>query len=86
MREWYVYILRCSDDTLYTGVATDLQRRLHEHNHTTRGARYTRSRRPVELVYSERLDSHSSACKREHEIKRLSRNAKVTLISRRAIG
>ena len=81
MERWYVYILRCSDNSLYTGVATDLERRLHEHNHSPKGARYTRSRRPVELVYSESRESRSSACKREHEIKQMSRNRKVALIS-----
>ena len=52
MKAWHLYVVRCSDGTLYTGVTTDLDRRLHEHNVTKRGAKYTRTRRPVELVWS----------------------------------
>lgn len=78
--DWYVYILRCSDDTLYTGVSTDCVRRLHEHNHTLRGAKYTRSRRPVTLVYTEGLESRASAQRREAQIKRMSRQQKAQLI------
>jgi len=78
---WFVYILQCSDDSLYTGVATDLERRLHEHNHSPLGARYTRARRPVEMIYSEQVESRSEACKREHEIKQLNRGQKLNLIN-----
>ena len=82
MSAWYVYILRCADDSLYTGVATDLERRLREHNHDdTLGARYTRARRPVTLVYSEPAASRSAACKREAAIKRLPRAAKLRLLA-----
>ncbi len=73
---WHVYLLRCSDGSLYTGVTTDLQRRLHEHNHSPRGARYTRSRRPVELVYHEHANDRSSAQRREYQLRRLSSQAK----------
>ena len=81
MSGWHVYILRCADGSLYTGVATDLERRLHEHNHNDAlGARYTRARRPVVLVYSEPAESRSAACKREAVIKRLPRAAKLRLL------
>ncbi len=79
---WKVYILRCSDDTLYTWVTTDLKRRLREHNwELSWGAKYTRVRQPVELMYSEELDDRSTACKRESEIKKLSRKQKIDLIT-----
>lgn len=68
---WFVYILRCADGTLYTGITTDLARRVEEHNTGKAGARYTRSRRPVVLVYSEVVENRSEASKREHAIKKL---------------
>ncbi|MBC8208488.1 MAG: GIY-YIG nuclease family protein [Desulfobulbaceae bacterium] len=77
---WHVYILLCRDQTLYTGITTDLRRRLHEHNHTGRAARYTRCRRPVELVYSEAAASRSAALKREYQIRRLSAIRRKQLI------
>ena len=83
---WQVYLVRCADGTLYTGVTTDLMRRVAEHNGTNgtngakRGARYTRSRRPVVLVYGEPAASRSAACKREAAIKRLTRREKLALI------
>lgn len=78
---WYVYILRCADDSLYTGIATDLARRLHEHNHDdSLGAKYTRSRRPVHLVYSEAWPDRGQATRREIAIKALSRRRKLALI------
>lgn len=77
--DWYVYLLQCSDNTLYTGVTCDLQRRLHEHNHTSRGARYTRSRRPVTLVYHEQVSDRSSAQQREASIRRMDAAAKRRL-------
>ncbi|MEE9320801.1 MAG: GIY-YIG nuclease family protein [Granulosicoccus sp.] len=78
---WHVYILRCADGSLYTGITTDLTRRLHEHNTTTRGARFTRGRRPVELIYSASLPSRSMASQRESGIKQLTRAAKERLIA-----
>ena len=72
--QYFVYILRCSDDTLYTGITTELQRRVDEHNHSDKGAKYTKIRRPVTLVYSEVYEDRSSASKREYAIKKLSRN------------
>ena len=77
---WYVYIVRCSDNTLYTGISTDPAARLAEHNSGQNGAKYTRTRRPVTLVYTEQAQSRSAALKREIAIKRLSRQAKLALI------
>ncbi|MDD3592061.1 GIY-YIG nuclease family protein [Sulfurovum sp.] len=77
---YFIYILECADDTLYTGIATDLNRRLTEHNSSEKGAKYTRSRRPVRLVYSETFPDRSSASRREYEIKKLSRAKKLQLI------
>lgn len=76
----YIYILKCVDDTLYTGYATDLYRRLEEHNNSTKGAKYTRSRRPCELVYIEEFETRSDATKREAAIKKLSKKEKLDLI------
>lgn len=75
----FVYLVRCSDDTLYTGYTTDLDRRVEEHNEGT-GAKYTRGRTPVELVYAETLESRSEALQREHALKQLSRSEKESLI------
>ena len=76
----YCYILECSDGTLYTGWTTDLERRVKVHN-AGRGSKYTRLRRPVRLVYSERLPDRSGAQKRELAIKRLPRAKKMALIT-----
>ena len=78
---WFVYILRCHDNCLYTGVTTDCERRLHEHNHTPRGAKFTRARRPVNLAYHEKAASRSEAQRREAQIKRLSATQKEALIA-----
>jgi len=79
---WFVYIVRCADGTLYTGITTDLARRLHEHNHDDgRAARYTRSRRPVVLVAWEAAADRAAAARREAAIKRLRRAAKGRLVS-----
>ena len=67
---YYVYIVRCSDNSLYTGITTDINRRIHEHNETKKGAKYTKSRRPVSLVYSALIGDRSSAQKEEYRIKR----------------
>ena len=81
MIEWYVYIVKCSDGSLYTGIATDVERRIEEHNQNDQlGARYTRGRRPVELVYQESVASRSEAARREAEIKRLRRIDKERLV------
>ena len=76
---WYLYILRCKDDTLYTGITTDVEKRLEAHR-TGKGAKYTRGRGPLELVYREECGSHSDALKREWEVKGLSRQEKLRLI------
>ncbi len=77
---WHVYIVRCADNTLYTGVAVDVAARVAQHCAGT-GAKYTRARAPVTLVWSARARSRSTACKREYAIKQLSREAKERLIS-----
>ncbi len=77
---WYVYVLKCSDETLYTGITTDLQRRIEEHNSSPKGAKYTRIRRPVEMIYFEQCKDKSGATIRELEIKKLSRAKKLELI------
>jgi len=77
---WWVYIIKCSDDTFYTGITTELQRRVYEHNNTNKGAKYTRHRRPVTLVHSEPYLDRSEASKREYHIKKLSRDNKIRLI------
>ena len=78
--EWYVYIVRCRDDTLYAGITTNLEERITQHNSAKGGAKYTRPRRPVKLVYSERVESRSMAVKREYAIKRMPKAKKVELI------
>lgn len=81
MSDWIVYILRCQDDSLYTGITIDIERRLAEHNGDNRlGSRYTRARRPVTLVYQEIVASRSLAARREAEIKQLSKADKELLI------
>jgi len=80
-REWQVYIVSCRDGSLYTGITTDLVRRLAEHNTGDNGARYTRSRRPVVLVFSEAADSRSAAARREWQIKRMTAAQKMALLT-----
>lgn len=81
---WSVYILRCADDTLYTGVTTDVERRLREHNaHSGPGAKYTRARQPVTLFYTEACPDRSTAQTREAAIKKLSRTEKEALATTR---
>jgi tRNA pseudouridine32 synthase/23S rRNA pseudouridine746 synthase len=79
---WTVYILCCADKTFYTGITTEPERRLKEHNESDKGAKYTQCRRPVEMVYQEAVESRSQAGKRECAIKKLSRNEKLHLIER----
>ncbi len=76
----HVYVLRCADDTLYTGYTTDVERRVREHD-AGEGAKYTRGRTPVDLVHVESYDSRSAAMRREHAIKQLDRAEKESLIS-----
>lgn len=77
---WYVYILKCADGTLYTGVTTDIIRRIEEHNDSPKGAKYTRVRRPVLLVHQESFMTRSEACVREAAIKKLTREEKLALM------
>lgn len=79
---WYVYILRCADGTLYTGVTTDVTARVAVHNGEIKGseAKYTKARRPVELVYTEQTTDRSAAQRREWEIKQLTREGKEALM------
>jgi predicted GIY-YIG superfamily endonuclease len=79
MNTWKLYILRCGDGTLYTGITTDVEKRLEAHR-TGKGAKYTRGRSPLELVYREDCGDHSTALKREIEIKKLTREEKEKLI------
>lgn len=78
---YFVYMLKCSDNTLYTGIATDVSRRLGEHNNSEKGAKYTKVRRPVELVYFEESENRSTASKREYEIKKMTREKKLELVN-----
>jgi len=79
--DWLVYIIRCSDSSLYTGVTTDMERRFDEHLSHPRGAKYFNGRKPVEVVYSEKGHTRSSAGQREATIKKLSRDEKLRLIA-----
>ena len=76
---WYLYMLRCRDGSLYTGITTDVEKRLEQHR-SGKGAKYTRGRGPLELVYREECGSHSDALKREWEVKGLSRQEKLRLM------
>lgn len=78
--DWHVYIVCCKDNSFYTGITTDLMRRMEEHNSAKKGAKYTRTRRPVELVYSEKAASRSIATRREDQIKKLPLTSKRQLI------
>lgn len=77
-KQWVLYILECKDGTLYTGITDDLTRRLAQHN-SGKGAKYTRGRTPLKLVYSEKCESHSQALKREIAVKRLARAEKINM-------
>ncbi len=85
--DWKVYVVRCADGTLYTGITREVVRRIEEHNSSdVLGARYTRTRRPVALVYEEAVESRSVASKRERRIKRLTKSQKEQLIAGGAPG
>ncbi len=83
---WLVYIVRCRDRSYYTGITTDLTRRIAEHNSLEGGAKYTRPRRPVTLVYSEAAASRAAAAQREHQIKKMCLAAKIELIVGQSAG
>ena len=77
---YFLYILECSDKTLYTGITTNLERRIKEHNGLKTGAKYTKIRRPVKLLYSKEFENRSQALKEEAKIKKLTRLQKFDLI------
>lgn len=79
---YYIYILKCSDKTLYTGITTDLKRRIIEHNGTKLGAKYTSVRRPVKLVFAKKFKNRSAAAKEEVRVKKLKRFQKLKLIKK----
>lgn len=76
---YFIYILKCSDGTLYTGSTNDLEKRVKVHNEGKTAAKYTRSRRPVKMIYSEKFETKSEALKREWEIKKMEREEKMLL-------
>jgi len=80
MQNYYVYILKCRDETLYTGIAVDVEKRVAAHNTKKTAAAYTKARRPVSLIYSEIVENRSEALKREYAIKQLSREQKLDLM------
>lgn len=81
MSNWQLYILRCGDGSLYTGITNDVPHRLEMHR-SGRGAKYTRGRGPLELVYREECEGYSHALKREHQVKQLTRQQKLELIAK----
>ena len=78
-KKWYLYVLRCGDGTLYTGITTDVQARFAQHQ-GGKGAKYTRGRGPLEVVYTEECEDHSAALKRELAVKALSREEKEKML------
>ena len=78
VKAWYMYVLTCADNTLYTGITTNIERRLKEHNGSKKGAKYTRGRRPVTLSYKENFENRSQACKSEAAFKKLTRQQKLS--------
>ncbi len=84
MSDWFVYMLRCADDSLYTGVTTDIERRVSEHNAKKSVTKYTRVRQPVKVVYQELVNTRSEACKRESQIKKFKKIDKEALVLEKA--
>lgn len=80
-KRWFLYVAKCSDSTLYTGITTDIDRRIHEHNNTKKGAKYTSSRRPIYVVYIDTFSNRSTASKAECKFKKLSRKEKIKIIN-----
>jgi len=78
---FYFYIVRCADNSLYSGITTNLKRRVEEHNSDKLGARYTRSKQPVQLIYNETFSSKSLALKREWEVKKMTKKEKELLLA-----
>jgi putative endonuclease len=83
-KSWYVYVIRCSDGSLYAGITTDIRRRIHEHNSTKKAARYTRARRPVYLVYHHKCLDRAEAMVSETGFKRFTKERKEQFILERA--
>jgi len=79
---YYLYILKCSDRSLYTGITVDINRRIEEHNSSEKGAKYTRGRRPVKAVYLKNFKNRSAASKEEARIKKLTREHKIEMIKK----
>jgi len=80
-KRWFLYVAECSDKSLYTGITTDIDRRINEHNHSKKGAKYTASRRPVQIVFAKIFESQSSATKAESQFKKLRREEKLKIIN-----
>ncbi len=81
-KPWFVYLLKCRNDSLYCGITTDLDRRLKQHNGILKGgAKYTRANKPCLLIYQEKLNNRSSASKREYAIKKMDKNTKLALVN-----
>jgi putative endonuclease len=78
--KWYVYIVECSDGSYYTGITKDTNRRVLEHNYSFKAAKYTRSRRPVKILFKKEVDNKSKALKMEYKIKKLSKKMKIKLV------
>ena len=78
---WMMYVVECSDGTLYTGITTNIRRRILEHNFGMRGAKYTRSRRPVKLKFSMECEDHSDAARKESRFKKLTKAEKIRIIN-----
>ncbi|KKQ52537.1 MAG: Excinuclease ABC C subunit domain protein [Parcubacteria group bacterium GW2011_GWD2_38_11] len=83
---YYLYIVKCSDNSLYTGITTDLERRMNEHNNSIKGAKYTSAHRPVKLVYFSEHKNRSLASKEESGIKKIARKEKLQLIENKSIS
>ena len=79
--KWYLYVVKCSDSTLYTGITNNLEKRINEHNNSKRGAKYTRSRRPVKLIKFWEFLNRSTALKEEYKFKQLNKKKKLLKIA-----
>lgn len=82
MNSWFVYIVKCSDDTLYTGITTNVEKRVAAHNHPSKGAKYTRYRQPVKILWQSGIYTKSEALKEEYRIKKFSKKKKLDYISK----
>ena len=80
-RRWFLYVVECNDKSLYTGITTDIERRVEEHNHSKKGAKYTASRRPVHIVFAKIFENQSQASKAENRFKKLTRDKKLKIIT-----